>query len=134
MCSPASSIFGPQIHSFTGQLGQGVVKGIHAHSNRARSGSGDDLAAFELLRQEAGLMLRRLRPDNFAAFSELFTAAVLQVGAGGRAERAVREHCEWRSPLGAARYSCPCIRQSICPHCLVPKMHALLVAGPDGWW
>ena len=25
-------------------------------------------------------LLRRLRPDNFAAFAELFTAAVLQVG------------------------------------------------------
>lgn len=34
----------------------------------------------QLLQHSATDLLRRLRPDNFAAFAELFMAAVLQVG------------------------------------------------------
>jgi len=42
-----------------------------------------------LMQQSATDLLRRLRPDNFAAFAELFTAAVLQVGVQGIGGRGV---------------------------------------------
>lgn len=41
---------------------------------------GDEGGVLQLLQHSATDLLRRLRPDNFAAFAELFMAAVLQVG------------------------------------------------------
>lgn len=43
------------------------------------SGNGNDDAVLSLLRERSPDLLRRLRPDNFAHFAELFTAVVLQV-------------------------------------------------------
>ena len=46
-------------------------------------GSGNDDAVLALLRERSPDLLRRLRPDNFAHFAELFTAVVLQVRVPG---------------------------------------------------
>lgn len=41
--------------------------------------AGDESSVLQLMQSSATDLLRRLRPDNFAAFAELFVAAVLQV-------------------------------------------------------
>lgn len=46
---------------------------------RARPAGGDEASLLALMQHSAADLLRRLRPDNYAAFAELFTAAVLQV-------------------------------------------------------
>ncbi|KAL4855714.1 hypothetical protein ACK3TF_003794 [Chlorella vulgaris] len=82
-----------QTHSFAArQLGRlsGGASGRVSESGRSAAtgagvGGGDEAALLALLQHSATDLLRRLRPDNFAAFAELFTAAVLQAAATGEA-------------------------------------------------
>lgn len=50
------------------------------HPPSPPSPGGDEAGLLQLMQQSTTDLLRRLRPDNFGAFAELFTAAVLQVG------------------------------------------------------
>lgn len=76
-----------QTHSFAArQLGRlsGGASGRVSESGRSAAtaagvGGGDEAALLGMLQHSAADLLRRLRPDNYAAFAELFTAAVLQV-------------------------------------------------------
>ena len=72
--------------------------------------AGDESSVLQGMQAAATDLLRRLRPDNFPAFAELFVAAVLQV----------RIHLFWlpglRSPCLALPLSCaPFALRSLCP-------------------
>lgn len=51
----------------------------HPHPTCTALPGGDEASLLRLMQHSATELLRRLRPDNFGAFAELFTAAVLQV-------------------------------------------------------
>ncbi|KAI3423926.1 hypothetical protein D9Q98_009760 [Chlorella vulgaris] len=79
-----------QTHSFAarqlGRLAGGASERVSESGRTAAGvGGGDEAALLGMLQHSAADLLRRLRPDNYAAFAELFTAAVLQAAATGEA-------------------------------------------------
>eukprot|EP00887_Chlorella_sp_A99_P005741 scaffold1.g5741.t1 len=73
-----------QTHSFAaGQLARGGTSLADPASESGRTGAtgaGDEASVMLAMQQSAGDLLRRLRPDNFGAFAELFTAAAAATG------------------------------------------------------
>lgn len=85
VCCPSLLCSALQTHSFGAhQLGPGAGSSVSEQmSESSRAGGqlpgGDEAAVLQLMQQSATDLLRRLRPDNYGAFAELFMEAVLQV-------------------------------------------------------